>query len=103
LTPGALTFACGFFPALGAALAGIINQGEFRRLTHRSEAMWKQLKRLREDTEELRTQIAATPAAAARQFSTQAVALAGAAAGLLVHEILDWRVVLLDQPLRPPS
>jgi len=103
LLSGALTFFCGFFPALGAALAGIVNQGELRRLAHRSEAMWQQLFHLHADTMKLRGQIAATPDSEKRQFSTQAVALASAAAGLLVNEILDWRVVFLDQPLRPPS
>jgi hypothetical protein len=103
LPPQVLTFVCGFFPALGAALAGIINQGEFRSLTNRSEAMREQLDRLLNETENLRQQIASAPASGARQSSTQAVALASATAGLLINEVLDWRVVLLDQPLRPPA
>ena len=84
-------------------LAGIINQGEFRSLTNRSEAMREQLNLLLNETTNLREQIASTPDSAKRQFSTQAVALASATAGLLVNEVLDWRVVLLDQPLRPPA
>jgi hypothetical protein len=103
LPPQVLTFFCGFFPALGAALAGIINQGEFRSLTNRSDAMREQLDRLLNQTTTLRQQIDSTPDLTTRQFSAQAVDLASATAGLLVSEILDWRVVLLDQPLRPPS
>ena len=103
LPPQVLTFVCGFFPALGAALAGIINQGEFHSLTNRSEAMREQLNILVSQIKSLRQQIAATPDSAMRQSSTQAVALANATAGLLVNEVLDWRVVLLDQPLRPPA
>jgi hypothetical protein len=103
LPPQVLTFVCGFFPALGAALAGIINQGEFRSLTNRSEAMREQLDLLLNETTSLRQRIASMPDSAMRQSSVQAVALARATAGLLVNEVLDWRVVLLDQPLRPPA
>lgn len=98
-----LTFFCGFLPALGAALAAIMNQGEFRTLTKRSKAAREQLRRLLKEITSLRKQIAATPGSSMRQFSTQADALASSTAGLLVNEVLDWRVVLLDQPLRPPS
>jgi hypothetical protein len=101
--PPVLTFCCGFFPALGAALAAISNQGEFRSLTNRSKAMRERLRLLLKDISGLRKQIAATPASGMRQFSTRSVDLATDTAGLLINEVLDWRVVLLDQPLRPPA
>jgi hypothetical protein len=102
MLPLFLTFLCGFCPALGAALAGMTNQGEFRRLTNRSEAMTEQLHRLHARIKALHQEILATDAES-RQFSRRAVDLAGSAAGLLVNEVLDWRVVLLEQPLRPPG
>jgi hypothetical protein len=101
--PRVLTFLCGFFPALGAAMAGILTQGEFRRITSRSKAMLGQLQRQLKEIEGLREQTKSTPSSIMPQYSTQAVTLASTTANLLVNEVLDWRVVLLDQPLRPPA
>ena len=98
-----LTFVCGFFPALGAGLAGIINQGEFRRIENRSESMCGQLRLLHERIEKLRQRIDKSPSESAEQFSLPATALASDAARLLLNEILDWRVVFLDRPLHPPG
>ena len=98
-----LTFACGFFPALGAALAGILNQGEFRRIAKRSEAMYGQLTRLSDSVRELRQQINQEANAEEKQLSPHVAALANDTARLLVNEVLDWRVVFLDQPLKPPA
>jgi hypothetical protein len=98
-----LTFLCGFSPALGAALAGINNQGEFRRIAKRSEAMRAQLSILLEETESLRGRLSAAPGQSPEQFSAPVAALAGDAARLLINEVLDWRVVFLDQPLKPPA
>jgi hypothetical protein len=100
----ALTFCCGFFPALGAACAGIYNQGEFRRIARRSHAMHDQLNALLGHVRALQTEVAgAAEGPASPQFSRRAVALAGDAARLMLNEVLDWRVVFLDQPLRPPA
>jgi hypothetical protein len=101
--PPVLTFFCGFFPALGAATAGILTQGEFRRINSRSKAMSGQLQLQLTEIENLRKKIASTPNSSRPQFSTSALALANATANLLVNEVLDWRVVFLDQPLRPPA
>ena len=101
--PALLTFFCGFFPALGAALAGIINQGEFRRINRRCCAMREQLKLLLDQIQSLRESIAGAPHPPNQQYSTQAVALTSDAARLLVNEVLDWRVVFLDRPLHPPT
>jgi len=65
--------------------------------------MREQLSRLLEDITSLREQIASAPDSMMQQYSTPAVALASVTADLLVKEILDWRVVFLDQPLRPPA
>jgi hypothetical protein len=101
--PAALTFCCGFFPALGAALAGIANQGEFRRIHKRSEAMKEQLGLLLEKVKSVATQIDAAPQPLAAQYSPRVSALAGDAARSLVNEVLDWRVVFLDRPLTTPA
>ncbi|MBI5506113.1 MAG: DUF4231 domain-containing protein [Deltaproteobacteria bacterium] len=118
-----LIFVGGFFPALGAALAGIANQAEFTRLEKRSEAMHIELERLADDVAALRAagdpaatqnlesepSVAHDPsllqdvAAAAVPLSNAAVACAERAARLLVNEVLDWRVVFLDRPLNPPT
>jgi len=102
LPPPMLTFLCGFFPAMGAALAGIINQGEFLRIAKRSHSMSEQLQRLHGEVESLREEIS-QGLIPARQYSQVAVLLAGDAARLLVNEVLDWRIVFLDRPLHPPA
>jgi hypothetical protein len=100
---GLLTVISGFFPALGAGLAAIVNQGEFRSLAKRSEAMSQQLDRLKKQIVSLHEEIANTADSATKQYSNRADALASNTAGLLINEVLDWRVVLLDQPLLPPG
>jgi hypothetical protein len=93
-----LTFACGFLPALGAAMAAISNQGEFRRVARRSKAMSKQLATLLMHIEKLETGIQQPRATGAQQHSRLTGALASEVARLLVNEVLDWRVVFLDRP-----
>jgi len=98
-----LTFFCGFLPAVGAALAGIFNQGEFRRMAKRSDAMVQQLGLLLEKIQKLQEEIMGAPEPLDRAFSPQLAASASDIARLLVGEVLDWRVVFLDQPLNPPA
>src|SRR5262249_47436053 len=101
-TPSRLTFVCGVFPALGAAMAGISNQGEFRRIARRSEATAKQLESLAGRVGSLRAEIEnrSTPAG---QLSVPAAVLAGDVARVLGNEFLAGRVVFLDRPLDPPA
>ena len=91
-----LTFLCAFFPALGAALAAINNQGEFTRIAKRSGAMVEHLTQLDEEAAAL---IASDPP----PTSQQATALALRAAQLMVDEVLDWRVVFVEHTLRIPA
>jgi hypothetical protein len=98
-----LTACCGFFPALGAAIAGIINQGEFRRVSKRSISIQGKIGELLKKIEKLKKQVASTEYASGQQFSSKAVELASAAARLMIYEVLDWRVVFLDRPLHPPG
>jgi hypothetical protein len=98
-----LTFWCGFAPAMGAALAGINNQGEFRRIARRSEAMQPELAALLQQIRRLVEDIQQAAGSSPKQFSPRAATLAGDAARLMIYEVLDWRVVLLDRPLLPPA
>lgn len=98
----ALTFLCGFLPALGAALAGIAYQGEFRRLMRRSRAMEQALGQLAHRARAIRASEGGA-LEAHHQRSRLVAALANSASQVMLQELLDWRVVFLDQPLRPPS
>lgn len=97
-----LTSISGFLPALGAALAGISNQGEFRRVSKRSEAMEQQLGLLVERVVALRDGVP-DPGQVVQLSSAQVGYLSEEAARLLVSEVLDWRVVFVDRPLTPPA
>lgn len=89
-----------FLPALGASLAGLNNQGEFRRIAKRSEAMVEHL-----------TELAGEAATLLNDSSkgrptlrwTKVTDLTVRASHLMVNEVLDWRVVFIDRPLSPPS
>jgi hypothetical protein len=96
-----LTFFAAFLPALGAALAGIANQGEFRRIARRSMAMKEQLDRFLREAAVVRERLHNEAIAPAQRFD-EAAALSADAARLLINEVLDWRVVVLDRPLQPP-
>jgi hypothetical protein len=97
-----LTFFCGFLPALGAALVGIVNQGEFLRVHKRSKAMKQQLKAILKEVKYLSNEIAVATSPLEEQYSQQVTALTANTARLLLHEVFDWRVVFLDRPLTTP-
>ena len=80
-----------FFPALGAALASINNQGEFARLQRRSRAMAEGFAALKTRTAGLRDQDAGATLA-------EVTALAAQMAAMMVDENIDWRIVVLDLP-----
>ncbi len=95
-----LTSLAAFLPALGAAFSGINNQGEFRRVFMRSDAMVGKFKGLKEEAKELRGQIEESePLKGGQPRSSQVGALGDQVAHLMVSEVLDWRVTLLDRPL----
>jgi hypothetical protein len=90
-----LTFVSAGFPALGAALAGINNQGEFARIMKRSEAMANGLHLLSNEIDRVSLNSAGEePAMRLRKMSPLAVR----AADLMVGELLDWQVIFLDRP-----
>lgn len=99
--PPLLTFACGFLPALGAAMAGINNQGEFLRIAKRSNSMALHLTELIEASEQVHGQI--RDGTTKEQPSTMVQRMTAKSAQLMVNEVLDWRVVFVDRPLNPPA
>lgn len=98
-----LTFCCGFFPALGAALAGIVDQGEFPRIHRRSKAMTEQLGKLLGDAYRCQSRLRQDSESLTRQYSPEISRLASETARQLLKEVLDWRVMFLDRPLKTPS
>ena len=85
-------------PALGAALSGTANQGEFARLAKRSAAMGDafeqfagQIKSLQGDGDKQRSALKLS----------QVVPLASKIGEVMVDEVADWRVVVIEQPARP--
>jgi hypothetical protein len=94
-----LTFCCAFFPAVGAAIAGISNQGEFRRIAQRSASMAERLSHQLEEIRNLKQRVM-NAETSNRQLSPEVAALAGDAAATMVNEVLDWRVIFQDRPLK---
>lgn len=94
-----LTFCCGFFPVAGAALAGISNQGEFRRIAQRSASMAERLAHQLKKVHDLQQQLAVT-STAHKQLSPEIAAIASETARTMVNEVLDWRIIFQDRPLK---
>ena len=86
-----------FFPAAGAALAGINDQGEFRRISKRSMAMKQQLGRLDEQLAALEKRLT-EPGESPAKLRFEAELLSSQVAMVMASEVLDWRVVFLDRP-----
>ena len=84
-------------PALGAALAGIANQGEFARLAKRSAAMADAFRQFASEIRELR-------ARAGRDGDTPSLShvahLAARITEVMVEEVSDWRVIVVEPPVR---
>ena len=88
---------------MGASLSGISNQAEFRSLTNRSDAMRQRLELLRGEITKHKKQLESPWDEQGRPHSRRVLELASETADLLVSEVLDWRVILLEKPLRPPT
>lgn len=99
---GSLIFLAGFLPAMGAAMAGINNQGEFKRVSMRSQAMAERLRQLDARATRLLANLQSTTRPWVPGASAEVRELATDAAQLMVNEVLDWRVIFLDRPLREP-
>ena len=95
-----LTLIAAGFPAFGAALAGINNQGEFSRVAKRSRAMAARMERIENDLATLAARAAENPAAVRLG---QITPLALYVVQLMVDENLEWRVVFTDRPPTLPG
>jgi hypothetical protein len=84
-------------PAFGAAVANINNQGEFQRLAKRNEAMAEALASFRQEIAEQRLNLSTghKPDLPAVTSITDRVA------GAMLHEVVDWRVIVVDRPMAP--
>ena len=84
-------------PAFGAALAGIANQGEFARLAKRSAAMAGAF-------EEFAVRIRMLEAEAERDEKSLSLVrvaqLAAKISEVMVDEVSDWRVIVVEPPVR---
>jgi len=79
------------FPALGAALASINNQGEFARLQRRSQAMTAGLA-------DLRGKIAHVAARPGPLLLSDVTELAAELSTMMLDENTEWRIVVQDLP-----
>lgn len=95
-----LTLVAAGFPALGAALAGINNQGEFSRVAKRSHAMAERMERIEGDIAALEARAAESPGSVRLG---QITPLALQVVQLMVDENLEWRVVFTDRPPALPG
>ena len=89
-----LVMASAVLPALGAALAGINNHGEFARMAKRSHALADGFRQFTRQIAGAREQLGrgeVVPLA-------EVIPLASTVAQTMVDEVVDWRVVVLDRP-----
>lgn len=99
-TDGWLLLASGAFPAVGAALAGIENQGEFARLHKRSHAMSNAYSALAVRLHDFLNRPPAHEGSAGDANDLTAIAIE--MAQLMMDEVADWRVMFKDRPQREP-
>lgn len=93
---GLLIFLCGFLPALGATAAGIVNQGEFKRVERRSRAMSSQLENYLNLINDLQKEINSDYEN--ESMFKKVKSLTYEITQLMVDEVLDWRIIFSDRP-----
>ena len=98
---GWLMLASAALPALGAALAGIENQGEFARVAKRSRAMAENFESFAVRLHDMLHRT--SPAAETPTTLMDVTPIAEKIAQLMVDEVADWRVVFKDRPQREPA
>ncbi|MFH0761333.1 MAG: hypothetical protein V2A67_07500 [Bacteroidota bacterium] len=93
-----LIFLCGFLPALGASMAGINHQGEFRRIAKSSTAMCDQFSTLAEETSSLLGNLSKDHPGESDTLFIRVTTLSRDIANLMINEVSDWKVVYQDRP-----
>jgi hypothetical protein len=90
-----LVLASASLPALGAAVAGINNQGEFTRIAKRSAAMASGFEKFAAKINSLRQ---SSGGGSGPPKLSEATLLSSKIAEALVEEVVDWRAVFIDRP-----
>ncbi len=98
-----LTFLCGFLPALGASMAGINHQGEFKRTAKTSASMCRQLSQLADETSQLLGELSDGQTPETKTIFIRVTNLSRNIANLMINEVSDWKVVYQDRPPVLPS
>jgi hypothetical protein len=93
-----LTFLCGFLPALGASMAGINHQGEFKRSAKTSSTMCRQLSHLADETSQLLGELSIGQSLETESLFIRVTSLSRNIANLMINEVSDWKVVYQDRP-----
>lgn len=97
-----LTFLCGFLPALGAAVAGINNQGEFKRLSKTSESMHHEYKILSAEIALLHKELQTGDCRSVMNTFKKIKKAAYRISQLMIDELSDWRITYHNRPLDLP-
>jgi hypothetical protein len=98
-----LTFLCGFLPALGASMAGIHHQGEFKRIAKSSAAMFEQFSQMQKDNHMLLNKLSDRGLSEDKPVFNQITIIARNIANLMINEMSDWKVVYQDRPPTLPA
>jgi hypothetical protein len=98
-----LTFLCGFLPALGAAMAGINNQGEFKRLTKTSESMQRSYLELSEELAGIEERLNRSSGNEVIPLFPVVRELAHRVSHLMLEELNDWRITYHNKPQTLPA
>jgi len=97
-----LTFLSGFLPALGAALAGINNQGEFKTLAKTSESMQHEYSILSAELSGLKKALQSSDEKSVIHLFKRIKDVAYRISHLMIEELSDWRITYHNRPLDLP-
>jgi len=97
-----LTFLCGFLPALGAAVAGINNQGEFKSLSKTSESMQSEYATISEEISVLQLSLKSCKGEADMHLYRKIKDITYRISYLMIEELSDWRITYNNRPLDLP-
>jgi hypothetical protein len=97
-----LTFLCGFLPALGAALAGINNQGEFKSMSKTSESMKYEYAALSDELTSLKLTLLSVKEKADIPLYKRIKDTTYRISFLMIEELSDWRITYNNRPLDLP-
>lgn len=97
-----LTFLCGFLPALGAALAGINNQGEFKSLSKTSDSMQREYTLIASELLDIQSEINEFRNYSDAQPYRKLKDITFRISYLMIEELNDWRITYHNRPMDLP-